>query len=61
MWSIGLILLELHLGEPLIISHNKQDHMYKICKLFDMPTYDMIQESNIWNQFFQYDNKNNFK
>lgn len=37
IWSLGIVLLELHLGDNIIISENEYDHIYQICFLLGMP------------------------
>lgn len=52
MWSLGCILVELHVGQPLFMGINKIDQMAKITELLGIPPNQMIKASRRYKDFF---------
>lgn len=52
MWSLGCILVEMHVGEPLFSGQNEFDQMVKICDMFGQPPEHMIDNSPKAKKFF---------
>lgn len=52
IWSLGCILVELHVGQPLFMGVNKIDQMAKITELLGFPPSHMIKASRKSKEFF---------
>lgn len=52
MWSLGCILVEMHVGEPLFSGQNEFDQMVKICEVLGIPPDHMLDTSPKAKKFF---------
>lgn len=52
MWSLGCILVEMHVGEPLFSGQNEFDQMVKICEVLGIPPDHMLDTSPKVKKFF---------
>ncbi|KAN0031334.1 hypothetical protein ACTA71_010423 [Dictyostelium dimigraforme] len=52
MWSLGCILVEMHVGEPLFSGQNEQDQLTKIIEVLVLPPSHMIDSSPKAKKFF---------
>lgn len=55
MWSLGCILLEMHIGVPVFDGKDELDQLRKIAAILGMPPFKLIQASSKKAKFFVYD------
>jgi dual specificity tyrosine-phosphorylation-regulated kinase 1 len=60
MWSLGCILVEMHIGEPLFSGENESDQFNKICQILGPPPIYLLESSIKSKKFFIYKGKNEF-
>lgn len=53
MWSLGCILVEMHVGEPLFAGSNEHDQMMKIVEVLGIPPKDMLDMAPKTSKFFE--------
>lgn len=55
MWSLGCILVEMHVGVPLFDGRDEVDQMNKIISVIGMPQQWLIEKSPKKSKFFEFD------
>lgn len=55
MWSLGCILVEMHIGVPLFDGRDEADQICKIVSILGMPQPWLIQKSPKKSKFFDFD------
>ncbi|ESN99571.1 hypothetical protein HELRODRAFT_113667 [Helobdella robusta] len=53
MWSLGCILVEMHVGEPLFAGSNEYDQMMKIVEVLGIPPKEMLDMAPKTSKFFE--------
>lgn len=53
MWSLGCILIEMHVGEPLFAGQTEKEQMHLLVSSRGMPPAEMLQEGSKVSSFFE--------